>query len=119
MKFWEAMRELENGKKVCLRGSEPNTYLEKRERIFYFGNWNPLGSHFYSEWELYEEPERMLSFSEMVAGLKQGKRFIRPNMNHPFCLGMLGNKIVYCDIGVVHGLSLEDIEAADWVEVRE
>jgi hypothetical protein len=120
MKFWEAMRELETGKKVRIRGSKPNTYLEKRDRIFYFGTWSTLSSYIDDNWELYEEPVRLLSFAEIVQGLREGKRFRRKDSNLIiFAYPDKDGTICIEKSNEAWIASLEDLEANDWIEVKE
>jgi hypothetical protein len=114
MKFWEAMYELEQGKKVRCK-NWPKSWYANRQGCVVEG----LECNIYldREWELYEEHEQTLSFAEMVKGLKAGKTFTRKNLNAPICL--FKGKFCYSMLGdLVHAITLEDLESTDWVEVR-
>lgn len=122
MKFSEAMRALEEGKKVRAKEDPPNHYIIKiLEKILLRSNGksydkssSPLGCLFLQEWEIYEEPERTLSFMEMVQGLKEGKSFHR--LSASIAVGAYGNEDCLnkffrsSDV-----MRLEDFEANDWV----
>lgn len=127
MKFWEAMKALEEGEKVRCSRWNPAAYAEKTRsgglsfhkadhRCFNIYSCND----FIEEWELYEEPEQTLSFAEVVKGLKEGKEFKRMawvNKNYFICLlsqspGITGPE------GKAWWSYPEDFEATDWVEVK-
>lgn len=88
MKFWEAMKALDEGKKVRSPSDPENHYLIKvLHQVFVSANGktydkshSPLGSLILQEWELYEEPEKMLTFSKVVEGLNQGKEYRRKGL---------------------------------------
>lgn len=119
MKFWEAMKALEEGKKVrCAQW--PNNCYDSQS-----GNNVPYScyslSHWSQEsWELYEEPELLLTFAEVVKGLKEGKRFRRERWV-PIAYIVAGSwpsrAVLLCE-GSPINLALEDFEACDWVEVK-
>ena len=60
MKFWEAMKALEEGKKVRCRGWESNQAIFKLNDCIAKLNDTTQNWHLYhgDEWELYEEPQK-------------------------------------------------------------
>ncbi len=119
MKFSEAMRELENGKKVRKKNWSANEYISKN------GADDGLEFMFVQslcvdyEWELYEEPGQLLSFQVVIKGLKEGKRFRRINWSD--LLGIESSEVddvTWVSDGKRFSLNLQDIEANDWVEVK-
>ena len=68
-------------------------------------------------WELYEEPQKTYSFMEVVKQLKEGKKFERKKWTNSYVRILHGNVLrIREDLG--YCLSLEDFEAADWIEVK-
>ena len=121
MKFWQAMKALEEGKTVkCLDWDE--IIPSKEEESVPLGvckvsiDWMQLID---TKWELYEEPVQLLSFSDVVKGLKEGKKFGREIWsNGPYILLKHGYIHWDCE-GDPVSLPIKDLEANDWVEVRE
>lgn len=124
MKFWEAMRALEEGKKVYCTTWKCG-YICKSENY----QWKvcSLAADIDEEWELYEEPEKLLTFSEVVKGLKEGKRFRRKGwVGQPHLWIMLEDRenserflIFECGLtSNIYKFTMFDFEATDWVEVR-
>jgi hypothetical protein len=75
-----------------------------------------------NEWELYEEPQRALSFLEIVQGLKEGKRFVRENWIAPEAwveADAQGNIHFHDKRKLPFTWTIADIESRDWVEVKE
>lgn len=122
MKFWEAMRAYEEGKKVRCKEWPLDDYLSKD------GN-SRTGPFFWREvkadWELFEESEQLLSFAEVVKGLREGKRYRRKFWeDRDACILAIQTIHFRGYLKVVNehmqacALWLEDYEAADWVEVK-
>lgn len=124
MKFWEAVKAMEEGQAVrCKRWAKDDqwgfSFLTLGQQP-----WDDCAYRVFrmmqEEWELYEEPVRLLSFMEVVKGLKEGKTYRRkewPNPNY---------SIKHFDIGIMiaSGSSAwyayaQDFEATDWIEVKE
>lgn len=109
MKFWEAMKDLEEGKKVrCLRWSS-SEYIENTH-MFNYSEY---------EWELFCEPVKTYKFTEAIQLMKGGKKIRR-------CMWDKKMHNVVWDLwpSIDHGLrdewtfTLADIEASDWVVVE-
>ena len=119
MKFWEAMKLLEEGKKVRQNHWFPHEYIDN----WYTQDgeeWLICGSiNIGREWELYEEPKPKLTFANVVKGLKEEKKFKRKHWDfHVF----IGGQQPMCHWLNIDGrrcfLNAEDYEADDWEEVR-
>ncbi len=135
MKFWEAMRALEEGNSV-----KPSTW--EGHIKWHLENWNGtkiikttngspgidfsvyLYQHLSDEWEIYEEPQKTYSFIEIIKGLKEGKKFRRRFWNEESLLGseetqeILGYRRLTNQKGRITTLFIEDFEATDWIEVK-
>ncbi len=122
MKFWEAMKALEEGKKIRCKEWPSNVWDSK---------YGTNGSHLLSldvysshEWELYEEPLVTLSFAEVVIRLKEGKKFRRLSWNKGFYIHIsrMKNDLVYCFTNegtqYVYIMTIGDIDATDWIEMK-
>ena len=108
MKFWEAMKALEEGNAVRCKAWMSHCFMHLRQAA-----QNPhmgiiLWTDTSEEWELHEEPEKAFSFAEVVKGLKEGKKFRRHGM-----AGYLGREHL-----PMAQFRVEDFEANDWVEVK-
>ncbi len=125
MKFWEAMRELRDGKKVRCCNWEKGWYVDiHTESMHYlFGHWK---KSIQSEWELCQEPIRMVSFSEMVAGLRRGKKFRKHSWTgQPYLWITLENRpdsenFIVFECGLTtnpYQFTMFDFEGTDWIEV--
>ena len=115
MKFWEAMRELEAGKKIrAVRWPESQFMDLSTESLIC-----PETSVKF-DWELYGDREATFSFFEMVPELKNGKRFKRPKWPDGMLFGE--NKYKELRINMYGGkrwdLEIQDIEATDWIEAK-
>lgn len=122
MKFWEAMKALEEGHKVHCKDWSFGSFIDRKGDDSRIENpyleWVPCID---KEWELYDEPEKTYSFEGILHGLKEGKSFRRK------C--WIGDEaIVYADrAGNIHFLedgklpytwTIRDVEATDWIEVK-
>lgn len=123
MRFSEAMKALEEGKRVrpkywhkdCFlcRGSDGTIVDAAKSSMFCIEEWSLM------EWELYEEPEKTYTFMEVVQGLKEGKRFKRKDWGDWFlaysqCTYIEGKGIPPC----FAPFTIENFEANDWIEVK-
>lgn len=124
MRFSAAMRALEQGERVRATCWEKSQFIDISMKNHQIGR---IGLAVHAEWELFQEPQKLLSFSEIVKGLKEGKRFTRkewekeqipecPN-NHSIHLAPSG-WIVNCN-GHPLNYCIEDLEATDWIAVKE
>lgn len=129
MKFWEAMREVESGKKTHCPSWDGviKWHVEKidgRAEIL-SENGRPgidFSVYLYEcmsrEWDILQEPR--LSFQDVVKGLKEGKKYRRGRWN-PFRESIrMGASYAYIrnENAEKSGFSVEDFEATDWVEVK-
>lgn len=121
MKFWEAMKALEEGKKVRCKRWLPGHLMCKKSDNTSANDRRDFWFCIDEEWELYEEPERSLSFMEMVAALKEGKRFIRKCWIFPESwieADTQGNVHFHDEKRLLFAWTTRDIEATDWIEVK-
>jgi hypothetical protein len=109
MKFWEAAKALQEGKKV--RGVEWWGCMLIKFLILTF--CFPMQA-FKVEWELYEEPVKTYSFAEALVLMKEGIKLRRPHFREysAVCIGKWG-RIRWCS-GDNFPISIQDIEADDW-----
>lgn len=114
MKFSDAMAVLESGKKVRCEKWHPDAFIS-RERMVFTLDRNDVED----DWELFEEPEQLLSFADVVKGLKEGKKFRRKDWpegefikNFAPCVTS-GNRMAGDFL-----FELEDFEAEDWIECK-
>jgi|HubBroStandDraft_3_1064219.scaffolds.fasta_scaffold108180_4 hypothetical protein len=129
MKFWQAMKALEDGQHVRRKDWKDNGKIYKAsEKIFYEndigrGNWFPTLNDFFSEWEIYEEPR--LTFSQVVKGLKDGKKFRRKSWNFEECYIHAHRdtgEIIFSEANRLgmhspFNFCLQDLEADDWIQL--
>lgn len=136
MKFWEAMKALQEGKKVRCPDWEFGHYISSDgdqdglhwQRSF---DWTRFSTT--NDWELYEEPVQTFSFAEVVKGLREGKKFRRKNWKDVICLftfekDLEGEQIDLDDLVGWENqsgeemdfiFSIGDLLATDWIEVKE
>lgn len=127
MKFWQAMKALEEGKMVRSCNDPEGHYVFKTiDQVIliaaeksYDKSTSPLGSMILQDWELYEEPEKELTFAEVIKGLKKWKRFRRKSWpNIDYCIHVTAIGICESYTSKAWFAYPEDFEATDWVEVR-
>lgn len=116
MKFWEAMKALEEGKKIRCKTWKKGAYecieTSKLPRCI-----STLELHTEYEWELYEEPEKTYTFQEVIKGLKEGRKYRRPH--HKQSLILQPTSFVDFDTGSHEWLpTIMDLEANDWIEQK-
>lgn len=76
MRFDEAMKALEEGKKVRSVDWGSSFWIKVDACDSYHRMIDLTKSLVDSEWELYEEPEKLLSWTEVEEGLENGKYFL-------------------------------------------
>lgn len=126
MKFYEALKALEDGAKIRSVNDPSGQYLIKildavllrSEGKMYDKSSTALGNLILQEWEIYEEPETTYTFMEVVKELREGKKFIRTywrpdRLNMVLTRTGLVNSFLHPQI-----MCVEDFEATDWVEVK-
>lgn len=121
MRFWEALKNYEEGR--CIRCSswpkDKYISLKKYDGVSFldYYDWRYCNGQ---DWELYEEPVQLLSWLEVVKGLKEGRSYRRQGWDKKrFANGddeilMHGTEI----LGITE-LFLEDFEANNWIEVKD
>lgn len=119
MKFWEAMKALEEGKKVRMLSWPSTSYISNTENttglqgcLLISNGWNKI-------WEIYEEPQKTYTFMEVVKGLKEGKRFRRKDWNNSASFYMVSGELYAYDKDKYIKFGLQEYEADDWIEVQE
>ena len=124
MKFWEALKELEDGKMIRRRHFTHMLPMKYIDLVKFLTKCieDEVNSHLSAEWDVFEEPSKTISFLEMKDGLKEGKKFRRKHakgwwigVDERFGRhGYIINQIT----GLVAGFNIDDIEATDWIEVK-
>ena len=114
MKFWEALKLVDEGKTV----TQTSYFIPVNKTSLNSSLAEDAFSYWEDEWEVYQEPEKLLSFEEVVKGLKEGKTYRRkawPNPEYTIRLFLPG---------IMEGNNAspwfpypEDFAAADWLEV--
>lgn len=116
MKFWEAMKALEEGKRVRCKKWDSRHFWENGNDHVMMARTKDTRE----EWELYEDSEQTFSFTEVVKGLKEGRVFKRKFWKGTYLqsdmIGIFretegGNSMNYF-------LEHQDFEATDWVEIN-
>lgn len=122
MKFHEAMKALEEGKRVRYSLSPCEHWIDKSRLLQwmkYLAKQEHLDCNKY-EWELYEEPHKTYTFMEVVQGLKEGKKFKRKNFTgwiETNKNGMIFSFQENDSLGSRYMTYISDYEATDWIEV--
>lgn len=134
MKFSEAMKHVEEGKKVRQKDWPEGSYSFLDSVDFWLvnseGQWpkkrSPIGEGVFAEWELFieEQPSTLFCFSYIIKGMKEGKKISRKCWGHDyvFC-NRDGSLLIHQEDskGRVDVLPwwpcIEDIEAMDWREL--
>lgn len=126
MKFSEAMAALEDGKKVrCVEWLSDPLLPSEKVWIDKDTDWEGASDSYLhkcirTEWELYEEPEQLLSFADVVKGLRERKKFKRKDwVNTRFIFSIVDGKLLHCSEPQLTAiLNLEDYAATDWIEIK-
>lgn len=120
MKFWEAMKALEEGEKVRCKGCYPTMYIHKdgdntrdKDPCLYWTRYC------HKEWEVFVGPEKSYTFMEAVKGLKEGRKYRRPVWREGCTLESGGTDRIVCftDVGPAI-FTTDEFEAIDWIEVK-
>jgi hypothetical protein len=121
MKFWEAMKALEEGNKVrCLSWEKDNILPYEHEDdpncITVHIDWERLLK---TDWEIYEAPAKTYTFMEAVKLMKEGKTMRRIIWNTYEYIRFKGGMIM--DEGETPDMRFidEDFEATDWIVVED
>jgi len=118
MKFWEAIRELEQGRKIRRRFFThciPCNSLFELAKFLKDSEVEEINSHLNAEWEIYIDTSKNHSFLDVITGMVEGKRYRRPSWrkdrNPIWTWHMKGSMS-----GKLKG---EDLIADDWIEVSD
>jgi len=116
MKFWEAMKKLEEGNKIKNKNLGNPMALGILKSVFCV--------LFRDDWEVDEESVQLLSFQDVVKGLMKGKRFKRLAWKDNIGIEVVIEKDTETWIRSWNGrettyFRVEDLEATDWVEVKD
>lgn len=119
MKFWEAMKALEEGKKVRKSEWDPKYYLVKDKNsgnIVDEENNLHADCKQYDDWELYEEPVKQYNFLEAVHLMKKGNVMRRECWRTGFIHsdGLIFKEKIHNKFQPI----VDDIVAKDWVVVE-
>ena len=109
MKFWQAMQAYAEGKSVRCDKWEVGDYVNVKTS----NGWLVFQRDVQSEWEVFEP---LLGFSEVIQGLKEGKKFARKgwDIEDYFIRGI---KLILDNDDDLIGFTVEDFEAKDWYGV--
>lgn len=127
MKFWEALKALEEGGMIrCVEWPKGSKIVKSGQGIQFSGSFEffehqaPFDEWVRSEciefdWELYfPENTKFIPFTEVLVGLREGKSYRRKDWD--FCCFSSLNKVCF-SVHPYRDLSIEDMTADDWVEV--
>jgi hypothetical protein len=126
MRFWEALKALEEGKSVRIKEWPTTAYWSFKQTGQLWTSIVDLFVLASQEWELYQEPKQQLTFAQVVEGLKQGKKFRRKGwIGEPRLWIELENefhencRIFECGLkSNPYKFTMFDFEATDWIEVQ-
>ena len=109
MKLSEAMKALEEGKKIRMNTWNGGDYVDKNSNFTFCFPMHELCC-----WELYIAPVKTCSFAEALVLMKEGIKLRRPHFREysAICIGKWG-RIRWCS-GDNFPISIQDIEADDW-----
>ncbi len=124
MKFWEAMIEMQEfGKKIKRSDFRDGQYISIADGFVECGL---LTTDFLFccqfEWEIYEEPSKEYTFSEIIPLLKNGKKFKRKMWEKRFLFESIGYLFIRDN---ENGVSFQwqpkisDVQGCSWIEVKE
>lgn len=123
MKFWEAMKALEEGKKVRIKIWNSGEYCHIdgcNIGLGFFESMTGITTRnaINLEWEFYEEPVKTYTFQEIIPFLREGKRVKRSSWNNfEYILEMEVDGFIFnTRSGLI--LLIEDLEADDWIVVE-
>ena len=106
MKFWEAMKALQEGKIVRKKGDCYPNYPQCMERAYEEG--------MKADWEIYE---KTVDFFTVLKGLQIGKKFTRIENRSYFSVTIHERGFVCWNDCKEHPVTVQDIQADDWVEI--
>lgn len=111
MKFWEALKCLEQRKPVRRKDfNEVICTFYEMAKFFSDSCIDEISSHLQAKWEIYQKPEKTYTFMEILPMLKEGKRFKRKDWTS-FHSAMLKDEEI--------NITLADLFAIDWIEVED
>jgi hypothetical protein len=120
MKFGEAMKALEEGKRIrrSVWMTSHNHFVKSDEIQLFLDDLHA------DDWEVLQEPPKMMNFTQVVEGLKQGKKFKRQVWHENVFLMQKDGWAIYLWFGEEQNdykpaiqWFIQDLEATDWIEV--
>jgi hypothetical protein len=115
MKFSAAMKLIEEGKSVICPAYGEGHIINLKTLDKFMAYKEPF-SYWREEWQLYEESVRLLSFAEVVKGLREGKKFKRKGWPDWDEIKLHKSGILHETLAEYIPL-IEDFEANDWQEI--
>jgi len=124
MKFWEAIKEFEEGKRIRCKSWASKDFWAQTDHHNSQRKWMWDDCHYRvmrmmeEEWELYEEPVQTYKFWELIPALKEGKKIKRKEtdviifLKNTFLFWKYDNNDA---LGMRYLFTVEDFEADDWV----
>jgi hypothetical protein len=121
MKFWEAMKAMEEGKKVRCTCWAKDSYVDQGSLTQ--GEVFSIGLLMNEKWELYEETLTFLSFAQVMQGLKEGRKFRRKSWKGNIYIGW-HNVSEFWSAGKGNHFSIlvptmDLFVSSDWEEVKD
>lgn len=121
MKFSAAMKALEEGQKVNIKGMSGWIDKESWSKEMY-QNGKAFYDHMLeSDWELYTEPQKSYRLWELLDALKEGKRIRRKSFYEgDYIVKRKDSNYIYTSLPPGNwSPTTEDLEANDWLVVDE
>jgi len=130
MDFFRAMQELEYGERIKNVNWEVTEYIYVDDENGLIKDQDNkhvglvMASNTQSDiWEVYEEPETLLFFTQLLPLLLEGKKFKRKGWEEEYIMGVSKGFtiLLYLPEGEITPWTpkLEDLFSIDWVEVEE
>lgn len=118
MKFWEAMRLLQEGRKVRAVDWEEDVYIANN--LLPVTYWSISSRTIQKEWELYEEPEQLWSFAQVLDLIGLGGKFARKAWGKTdiYLTESKQTGRLFLANNSYHTLTKEDYLANDWYRVE-
>ena len=124
MKFWEALRELQTGKWICLEEEEGISYISDLNELYlelYGSAAEDMSYWFESEWLSFEPDHESRRWWDVIDELKKGTKFRRKAWLHPEAwveADHSGNIHFHDECHLPFKWTIQDLEAHDWIEVK-
>ena len=110
MKFWEALRDLENGKKIRKKDWPKSEWIDNTPSS---NCYLDLSDSLAGQWEIYIDTSKHYSFLDVIKGMVEGKKYRRPSWRKD-----RKSICTFLERGVLIGkVKGEDLISNDWIEV--